>query len=148
MIHSSPLTRIKVSWVPVHSSYPFQRPCAGISATSHRRNCTCAREPTISACYSKGSTYHLSGIMEANVPNARQILQTVHTMPGFALRGQRNIDGVGFVRVLATLLTGHLDFFLPMIQTSIEESLEASFAKNARTDGDPIRSRFVSHAEN
>lgn len=56
-------------------------------------------------------------------------------MPGFALRDQRNVDGVGFVRVLGTLLTGHLNYFLPKIQSVIEESLRVSFATNMKSEG-------------
>jgi hypothetical protein len=64
-----------------------------------------------------------------------QLLQTAHTMPGFALRDQRNVDGIGFVRVLGTLLTSHLECFLPMIQSTIEKSMEKEWVRVARTDG-------------
>ncbi|KAF2796015.1 cytochrome P450 [Melanomma pulvis-pyrius CBS 109.77] len=72
------------------------------------------------------------------VAKETQLLQTNHTMPGFALHDQRNVDGIGFVRTLGTLLTSHLDYFLPTMRLNIERSLEDSFARAAKSDGSSL----------
>lgn len=72
-------------------------------------------------------------------------------MPGFALRDQRNVDGIGFVRALGTLLTSHLEYFSPVIRSNIEASLEKECKSGDRAEGkncvNPILSSKVNRVQ-
>jgi hypothetical protein len=57
-------------------------------------------------------------------------------MPGFPLHNQRNVDGIGFVRALGTLLTSHIKWFDPMIREIVKASLEESLAPDTTGEGE------------
>ncbi|KAI1841565.1 hypothetical protein JX266_012218 [Neoarthrinium moseri] len=54
---------------------------------------------------------------------AKELLQPKHTMHGFEWQNQRGLEGTGFVRALRSLLTSHLAYFQPSIDSIIRTCL-------------------------
>lgn len=64
-----------------------------------------------------------------------QLFQPKYTMHGFEWADRRGTDGVGFVRVLRSLLTSHLPALLPDIRSAISVGLEEELAGHKNVDG-------------
>lgn len=64
-----------------------------------------------------------------------QLFQPKYTMHGFEWTDLRGTDGVGFVRVLRSLLTSHLPSLLLDIRSAISRGLEDELASHKVVDG-------------
>lgn len=66
---------------------------------------------------------------------SKELFQPKYTMHGFEWADRRGTDGVGFVRVLRSLLTSHLPALLPDIRSAISVGLEEELAGHKNVDG-------------